>query len=423
MKIEQLHRLFLQYPTICTDTRKISPNSLFFALKGVNFDANDFAQQAIENGCRYAIVDKKSLAGDECYILVDDVLETLQQLANYHRNFCKAKIIGITGTNGKTTTKELINAVLSTSYQTIATKGNLNNHIGVPLTLLQIEKDTEFAVIEMGANHMGEIEQLCKIVEPQFGIITNIGTGHIEGFGSKEGILQTKLALYKSVAKKQGVLFVNANDALLMKNASELHTKIYKYAAGIEGKVVRKSLLLEAEIEGKYLKTNLIGAYNLDNILAAYALGKYFGVDKGKSLQALAAYCPKNNRSQLVETGKNTLILDAYNANPSSMEKAILNFSKLDLPSKTLILGDMLELGSLSEQSHTEIKELLEKLDLDGQTFLVGKHFSKSKIGQFSYFETSETLMEFLERNPLEKRQILIKGSRGIHLEDLVEQL
>ncbi len=426
MKIAELHKLFLECPKICTDTRKAEDNSLFFALKGENFDANDFANEALKKGCKYAIVDKKAVATDERYILVENVLTTLQELANFHRNYCSAKIIGITGTNGKTTTKELTSTILAKKYKTISTQGNLNNHIGVPLTLLSLKEDTEIGVIEMGANHLNEIAELCAISEPDFGIITNVGTGHIEGFGSFEGVFKTKTELYQAVVKRNGLLFVNTDNELLSNKATELHDRIYSYGTAQSqaiGLFENASPFLTLSLDDTPLQTQLIGAYNFENVLTAYSIGKYFDVPKAEILEAIANYIPKNNRSQLVETERNILILDAYNANPTSMKEAIISFSETDFTDKKLILGDMLELGHLSESSHLEIKELLVKLNLDAQTFLVGQHFSKEKSGNFIYFENTEKIATFLQENTLQDKHILIKGSRGIRLENLVKVL
>lgn len=426
MEIAKLHALFLKYPKICTDTRKATKDSIFFALKGENFDANDFAKDALEKGCSLAIVDKPTVALNEQYIIVKDVLKTLQDLANYHRHYCNTKIIGVTGTNGKTTTKELIRTVLATTYETIATEGNLNNHIGVPLTLLRLTPTTEIAVIEMGANHLHEIAQLCQIVEPNYGIITNIGTGHIEGFGSLEGVIKTKTELYEAVEKNNGTLFVNTDNEILSEKAEVVNTQIYSYGtqhSQIKGKFIEASPFLKLEIEDTELQTKLLGAYNFENILAAYAIGKFFGVAKQDNLSALANYISQNNRSQLIETESNTLLLDAYNANPTSMRAAILNFAQTNYPNKMLILGDMLELGHLSSPSHEEIKTLLQEKELEAKTWLVGSHFSENKSGQFRYFENANQVSKQLSQTPLKGKQILIKGSRGIRLESLVKML
>ncbi len=426
MEITKIHKLFLENQNICTDTRKVQKNSIFFALKGENFDANNFAADALQKGCKYTIVDKPQIAINDRYILVKNVLTTLQKLANYHRNYCNTKIIGITGTNGKTTTKEFINAVLKQKYNTIATDGNLNNHIGVPLTLLRLTPETEIGIIEMGANHPNEIAELCEIAEPDYGIITNIGTAHIEGFGSVQSIFKTKIALYEAVAKKNGTLFVNADDKQLSQKANELCKSVYSY--GIKqgkaiGKLGKPSLFLQINLDEKPVQTQLFGIFNLQNVLAAYAVGKYFDIPQDTILKSIENYAPQNNRSQIKETKKNLLILDAYNANPTSMENSILSFEHTNCPGKHLILGDMLELGSLSQTSHEKIKELLKKKNLDNKTWLVGEHFSKSEVGNFTYFKNVEKVRAYLEKNPLEKKQILIKGSRGIKLEKLVEML
>lgn len=426
MTIANLHQLFLRYPTVCTDTREVSKNSIFFALKGKKFDANKFAKEAIEKGCSYAVVDNPDSAISEQYILVENVLETLQKLAKFHRNYCNAKVIGITGTNGKTTTKELINSVLSTTYKTIATQGNFNNHIGVPLTLLRLTTDTDLAIIEMGANHLGEIAQLCTIAAPDYGIITNVGTGHIEGFGSFEGVIKTKIELYEAVAKNRGTLFVNADNEILSEKAAKAECKLFSYGtenAQILGEYISASPFLKATIENTEITTKLLGIYNFENILAAYSIGKFFDVKKQNIIEAISNYTPQNNRSQLVETSANTLLLDAYNANPTSMRAAILNFAQTDYTQKMLILGDMLELGHLSESTHEEIKSLLIETGLANQSWLVGSHFGKTQTTPFSYFESADAVKVVLQKTAIKDKQILIKGSRGIKLESLVEML
>lgn len=427
MEIATIHKLFLRYPTICTDTRKIKGNSLFFALKGANFDANNFAEEALEKGAAYAIVDSEKFAGNQRCIVVKDTLKTLQELANYHRNYCKARVLAITGTNGKTTTKELIKAVLETNYRVIATEGNLNNHIGVPLSLLKMTDETEIAIIEMGANHLGEIAQLCTIAQPDYGIITNVGIGHIEGFGSFEGVVKTKTELYTAIAEKGGTVFVNLDNTILSEKADISHCKIYGYGtndnAKAKGSFTSAYPLLSVLLDNIPLDTSLLGAYNFENVLAAYAIGKFFNVDRQKSLNALANYTSSNNRSQLIETDKNTIILDAYNANPTSMRAAILNFAQTAYLNKLLILGDMLELGHLSNSAHQDIKELITEAGLEKQTWLVGQHFSRKTEGNFTYFKNAQEVTNCLAKTPLHNKQILIKGSRGIKLESLVKML
>ncbi len=426
MTIAALHSLFLQHPQICTDTRNIVQNSLFFALKGDNFDANNFASDALEKGCSYAIVDNPKIARNNHYIVVENVLKTLQELANYHRKHCKAKVLAITGTNGKTTTKELIKSVLATTYETIATEGNFNNHIGVPLTLLHITKKTEIAIVEMGASNLNEISELCAIAEPDYGIITNVGTGHIEGFGSFEGVVKTKTELYEALAQKGGTIFVNSDDSILSEKAKNYECPIFSYGtkeAQVQGNYLSSTPLLKAVLENTEIETHLLGAYNFENVLAAYAIGKFFKIDKQKAFKALSDYSPNNNRSQLLKTKTNTIILDAYNANPTSMRAAILNFAAIEYPNKRLILGDMLELGGVSKSSHKLIKELLQEQKLDTKTWLVGKHFSYDKCGNFTYFDTTQEVTDYLKQNPITESQILIKGSRGIKLESLVNTL
>ncbi len=440
MNIENLYCLYLKYPIICTDTRKIYPESIFFALKGDNFNGNSFAENALALGCAYVVIDQQEYKRNDQYILVPDVLKCLQELAIYHRKQLTIPIIGITGTNGKTTTKELLSAILGRKYNIIYTKGNFNNHIGVPLTVLSIGKEHNLAVIEMGANHPGEIGFLCNICKPTHGLITNIGKAHLEGFGSFDGVVATKKELYDFLITNESVIFACADNQILTKI---LNGKSYiKY--GIQkdydcyGKILRNTAFLNAditlkEIASNYSKnadsnhfnvsSNLIGDYNLENLLAAVTVGYYFGVSSKKIAEAVSEYQPDNNRSQLKKTLKNTLILDAYNANPSSMTLAIKNFALMDVENKVLVLGDMLELGEYAKQEHLSIVELVVQLNFK-DVFLVGKIFSGIFSNfKFQTFENSDKLCDYIREYPIENKNILIKGSRGIKLEKIIELL
>ncbi|MEI6822543.1 MAG: UDP-N-acetylmuramoyl-tripeptide--D-alanyl-D-alanine ligase [Bacteroidota bacterium] len=428
MLIKELYQIFLKHPQVSTDTRKIIKDSIYFAIKGKNFDGNLFASSALENGAAFAVIDNEKYYIDNGkYILVKDTLATLQQLALNHRQNLNILIIGITGTNGKTTTKELINVVLSEKYNTLATIGNLNNHIGVPLTILGITKDTEIAIIEMGANHVGEIGELCKISQPDYGIITNIGKAHLEGFGSFEGVIKAKNDLYIHIKDKKGKIFINSNNELLM-NLSKDIDKITYGTSDTDfccGEII--SANPNVEISYRYndldfnFKTNLVGSYNFENIMAAICVGIYFNVDHHLLKKALETYVPTNNRSQVVKTEHNTLILDAYNANPTSMEQAISNFAKMDTNNKVLIIGDMLELGSYSLDEHQSILNLIEK-DNFQNVILVGKDF-KTVNKNFLSFTTSDEAREWLKNNPIINSTILIKGSRGIKLEKIIDAI
>jgi len=431
MTLEQFYRIFTRFSTICTDSRSVVPGSIFFALHGDTFDGHDFVRQAIEAGCAYAVVDKAITPTDDKCILVPDTLEFLQKLARYHRKQFSIPIIAITGTNGKTTTKELINAVLSKKFKTHATQGNLNNHIGVPLTLLSLPNDTEIAIIEMGANHKGEIATLCSIVKPKYGIITNIGTAHIEGFGSFEGVVEAKTELYKWIKNHNGQIFLNEDNNLLTAQSAN-HKPIHRilYGTGINnpcrGVLVAANPYLSLTWKGLEINTHLPGQYNFENVLAAICVGDHYGVNPADIKDAIESYIPTNNRSQIVKTQRNTLILDAYNANPTSMVAAINNFAAMDAHNKTLILGDMLELGSLTQAEHEKIIALLEQHGFK-KIFLVGKHFGEvvksSNLCTDCWFNNVEALIEFIKKNPINQANILIKASRGIKLERVAEFL
>jgi len=436
MTTKDIYQIFLQHPVISTDTRKIAAGSLFFALKGDNFDANNFAVQAIAVGAAYAIIDNPSYHLDEKYILVDNVLATLQDLARYHRKQLTIPVIGLTGTNGKTTTKELINAVLAQKFKTLATQGNLNNHIGVPLTILSITAEHEIAVIEMGANHQKEIALLSSISQPSHGLITNIGKAHLEGFGGVEGIKIGKGELYDFLKTDNGIAFVNGDDKVLMdmQHARSL-SKLVLYGTGnkdnaVTGKLTENSPLLAIEWTNKLagetyaVKTQLTGAYNLDNILAAVCIGVYFELEANQINNGISGYQPQNNRSQIKQTKTNMLICDYYNANPSSMQVAIENIGKLSADKKVLILGDMFELGNESADEHSAIIQKALDTKIDERIF-IGKEFESQKLKVESqntkFYTTAEEAIDALKAHPIKNSTILIKGSRGMALERLVD--
>ncbi len=426
--MNELYSKYLASKGVTTDSRNIKKGCMFFALKGESFDGNLFANQAIEQGASYAVVDNPGLVGNLQCILVHDVLESLQQLAAFHRSQLQIPVIGITGTNGKTSTKELITSVLSQKYNVHATRGNLNNHIGVPLTILGIKPETEIAVIEMGANHSGEIAFLCNIARPDFGIITNIGTAHIEGFGSLQGVINAKSELYNYIRMARGSVFVNSDDDLLMNLSVNIQRELYgSNSQNIQGKMIDNNPFLEIELQvfekKQQIETHLIGGYNLNNILAAACIGHYFGVSTDAVALAIEGYKPQNLRSQFLVTEHNKLIVDAYNANPSSMDVALKNFNDVSGDCKVLIIGEMLELGKLSEQEHTLLLAKIEKMQKD-MVLLVGKSFINSKIPDgFLWFENVELLKAHLQKNPLAGKLILLKGSRGNKLEKLLDVL
>ena len=416
MNIKELHNIFLKSSGVITDSRQIKLNSIFFALKGDNFDGNKYAKSAIDNGASFAVIDNQVYCLNEKYILVDNVLFYLQELSKYHRKQLNCPVLGITGTNGKTTTKELITAVIEKKFKTVATKGNFNNHIGVPLTLLSAKLDTEFLIVEMGANHIHEIEFLCGLAQVDFGIITNIGKAHLEGFGSVEGVIKAKKELYDHIDDNDGTLFVNANDKLLMSISENTERVLYNTKEQEQS----NSPFAEVIYNGSLISSQLIGDYNRTNILAACEIGHYFGVSLEKTKEAIESYTTSNNRSQLLETSRNTIILDAYNANPSSMSEAIKAFQKVKHKKKLFILGDMLELGKNSLVEHQSI---IDELSQNNQkVILVGQEFNKCQHN-FVHFFNSEDALGWIEENPIEDMFILLKGSRGIKLEMLKEAL
>ncbi len=426
---ENIYRLFKKFPRISTDSRKIEKESIFFALKGANFNGNKFAADSLKKGAAYAIVDEDEFVSSEKTLLVNNVLETLTKLANLHRKTLGIPILAITGTNGKTTTKELVAAVLSQKFNVNFTEGNFNNHIGVPLTLLKMNKETQFGVVEMGANHRGEIEALCKIAEPDYGIITNIGKAHLEGFGSFETVIETKSELFNFIKKKNGTFFFNSDNEILNRLFIGYKNKITfgTNNADFTGEPVQSPPFVHIKTNFEkgvlFLNSNLIGDYNFENILAAACIGNYFKVDPLKIQKAIKNYQPKNNRSQLIKKDDLKIIMDAYNANPTSMQVSIKSFVTNNRGKKYLILGDMLELGEYSLKEHQNILELINSLEID-DAFLVGQEFYKTgKQAKFKTFQNVSGLKLYFEKNPIKNGNLLIKGSRGIQLEKVLDSL
>ncbi len=431
MDIKKLYDIYLSHPFVTTDTRSCKPGTIFFALKGENFDGNNFVEEALEKGCEFAISDREDIFPKNGKVIhVENTLKTLQDLANYHRRQLKTPVIGITGTNGKTTTKELMAAVLSSKYNVLFTQGNLNNHIGVPLTLLQLRPEHEYAIIEMGANHQGEIKFLAEIAEPDFGIITNVGKAHLEGFGSFEGVIRTKGELYDFLRKTGGTVFINHENPYLNAIATDLKKVFYGKTNGsvVWGETVSSFPFLTFKwhlADNVYdVKSQLVGDYNLENALAAIAIGNYFSVGAHGICKALEEYLPQNNRSQFKDTGKNKLIIDAYNANPTSMTAALENFSKMEISPKMLILGDMKELGAQSKEEHQKIITQIEQFNFD-RVFLCGSEFSSFSVkhSDTHQFETKEDIIQYLKTAKIAGYNILIKGSRGMQLEKTIEFL
>lgn len=422
--MEPLYALFLEHPDLCTDTRKIRENCLFFALRGDNFNGNEFAGQALEKGAAYAIIDQREHQVSDRFILVGDVLDTLQKLAALHRARCSAKVISLTGSNGKTTTKELIHGVISKKYRTIATEGNLNNHIGVPLTLLSIKPDTQMAIVEMGANHKGEIAFLCSLAQPDYGYITNFGKAHLEGFGNIEGVIAAKTELYDHLMAHGGSIFLNADDGIQVEKLAS-HTKKIGFSTSdpqyYNIRFIQADPYVVLQVEGLQIRTQLIGRYNFTNCCAAILMGKYFDVPLGEIRDALEGYRPRNNRSQILSVKGREIILDAYNANPSSMRAALENFHGTAPGHKILILGDMFELGGAAPKEHQEVVELVEALGFT-EVLLVGENFFRTRTDS-KKFRSYEALKEHLEKNPVGTGRMLIKGSRGMALERVLDLL
>ena len=427
MDISQIHSLFLKCDTVSIDTRKIESNSMFVAIKGANFDANTFANDALQKGASYVIIDNQDYFVDQRTILVKNSLVTLQELAKFHRQYLKLPIIALTGSNGKTTTKELINAVLSKKYCTKATVGNLNNHIGVPLTLLSFNKDTEMGIVEMGANHKKEIEFLCELAKPDYGYITNFGKAHLEGFGGVEGVIIGKSEMYEYLSENKKLAFVNLEDAVQVEKAKKLNSYCFglnKENAEVNINSIIANPFVEISFSNLLITTHLIGLYNANNVNAALTIGKYFGVEDLVIKEALEGYVPENNRSQLLTKETNTIILDAYNANPSSMFVAIENFLQLDNSNKIIILGDMFELGIESLKEHKFIvNSLLNKNDIT--CYFIGKDFYASQINRknFHFYESFDLFSVHFKDIKIENSSILIKGSRGMALERILSFL
>lgn len=428
-KIQELYHKYLESPKVFIDSRLASGGGIFFALKGDRFDGNDFALNALIDGAHYAVVDKPELRDNEKCIVVENTLETLQHLANYHRKQLKIPILAITGSNGKTTTKELVTAVLGQKYKVLSTLGNLNNHIGVPLTLLSINAEHQIAVVEMGANHVGEIDFLCNIALPDFGLITNVGKAHIEGFGSFEGVVQTKTELYRHLAKHKGKgIFVNLSNKHLS-NQLPTNIDILSYTtqhekAQLIGEVVNNDrFLLAKALFAKgwlYLKTNITGAYNLENVLAAARIGLHFNVDPLMIQKAIENYQPQNNRSQITQKGNATFLLDCYNANPSSMTVSINNFVEMKGENKAMVLGDMLELGHESATEHQKIVDLAAQSGIS-EVYLIGNCFEKTSAPTFfKKVGSVDELKLQTNDNYWDNKFVLVKGSRGIQLEKII---
>ena len=421
MKIEQLHSLFLECGSVSTDTRKIKNNDMFFALKGENFNGNIYAEKALEAGAKYSIIDEVDYQTSDKTILVDNVLETLQALATFHRSYLKIPIVALTGSNGKTTTKELINSVLSQNFKTTATIGNLNNHIGVPLTLLSMNQTTEIGIVEMGANHQKEIEFLCNIAKPDFGYITNFGKAHLEGFGSVEGVIKGKSEMYDFLIANNKMIFVNFNDSIQVeKTASAKRFTFGNNNSDVNISYKTAQPFVISEFEKEQIKSQLIGDYNFNNIAAAIAIGRYFKVNISNIKKAIESYTPTNNRSQIIEKGSNKIILDAYNANPTSMYAALLNFEKQG-GIKTALLGDMFELGTEAIIEHKNIADLALSLNIE-HIILVGENFYNVDIksDRLKKYKSFTDLEAAFHISKLENSIILIKGSRGMALERLL---
>lgn len=427
MTIAEIHRLFLECNSISTDTRKIENNSMFVALKGENFDANTFAEEALVKGAKYVIIDNPTYAVSDKTILVENSLTALQQLATYHREFLKIPIVALTGSNGKTTTKELIHVVLAKKFKTKATKGNLNNHIGVPLTLLSFSKETEIGIVEMGANHQKEIEFLCEIAKPDYGYITNFGKAHLEGFGGVEGVIKGKSEMYTYLKTHNKTVFVNLDDAIQNDKTTDFNRITFSQkdtSANVFINEVSANPFVKIKTLNTEIKSHLIGLYNANNINAAITIGNHFGISASEIKEAIESYIPENNRSQLITKNSNEIILDAYNANPSSMKVALENFMQLDKTNKIAILGDMYELGEESLAEHKHIVDFVAENN-SLECYFVGKDFFKNKIEKpnFHFHENFEQFTKALENKNWRNNTILIKGSRGMALERTLEYI
>ena len=424
--IEQIYELYQKAYTVTTDSRTITPGCVFVALKGEHFDGNDFALKVAEDGVAACVIaDRQDLPKRDGLFVVEDSLKALQELSKYHREKLGLPVIGITGTNGKTTTKELVSAVLAKKYNIIFTQGNFNNQLGVPLTLLRIKPGTEMAVVEMGASHPGDINELTNLGEPNFGMITNIGRAHLRDFGGYEGVIKTKNEMYQYIGAHNGLLFVNKDNELLISLANNINKVTYGTGndADIQGKMLSANPYLSVEWNGHKIDTQLVGDYNFENVMAAICIGTHFKVAANDIVEALSSYCPTNNRSQVVETGKNRVIMDAYNANPTSMSHAIKNFRNICKDDNMLILGDMRELGDESWQEHKTIIGLIKELGFK-KVYLVGEEFSKcSKSSEYSSFDNVEELAHYLQEHPVSGIDILVKGSNSVHLNKIIDSL
>ena len=429
MNISILYNLFLKSTGVSTDTRKVDPGNIFFALKGPNFNANEFAPKALEMGASVVVIDDPAyfIEDDERYFIAEDALRMLQQLANHHRHQLTIPIIGLTGSNGKTTSKELLNAVLKQKFKTVATVGNLNNHIGVPLTLLSIGKDAEIAIVEMGANKQGDIQELCEIAEPTHGFITNIGKAHLEGMGGPEGVLKTKTELFQHLRSTNGTVFINSQDPILANMIKRFENPVLYPAKGdfceVEFKEADPFVKFSVEGSDQVHLTALIGAYNFGNIATAITIGKFFEVPMDKAVEGIVSYRPTNMRSQLIEKRSNRIILDAYNANPSSMEVAIRTFGEMTgKKHKMIILGDMFELGDHAEEEHRRLGEIVSEYQIDKVCFTGSLMVSAlAAAPKALYFPDPFSFRNWLQDSQLEDYLILIKGSRGMKLEGLVD--
>lgn len=427
MTIAKIHNLFLQSSGVVIDTRKIEPKSFFVAIKGERYDANSFAKEALEKGCSFVIIDNENFYIDERTILVNDSLKVLQELAKFHRTYLNIPIIALTGSNGKTTTKELIHVVLAKKFNTKATVGNLNNHIGVPLTLLSFNKNTEIGIVEMGANHQKEIEFLCEIAKPDYGYITNFGKAHLEGFGGVEGVIKGKSEMYIYLKSNHKKVFVNFDDIIQEEKTTSID-RITFSRVNQESNVFINTVIANPLVKINYnntdIKSHLIGLYNANNINAAITIGNYFGVPDAAIKAAVESYIPENNRSQLLSKESNEIILDAYNANPSSMLVALENFIQLDKKNKVIIIGDMFELGEESLEEHKSIVDYLKNTDTI-QCFFIGKDFYTNKIEteNFKFYKDFESFIVFLKENHFFNKTLLIKGSRGMALERTLDYI
>ncbi len=431
MKIGDIYKIYQRNPSIQTDTRKLKKNDLFFALKGPNFNGNEFAAQALEHGAAYIFVDEKLSFNDDRVILTGNVLQTLQDLAKFHRVQLdklspdkKVPFIAVTGSNGKTTTKELLSKVLSSRYKTYTTEGNLNNHIGVPLTLLKIKEDAEMAVIEMGANHLGEIASYCEYAMPTHGLITNCGKAHLEGFGSIENVKKGKGELFDYLRDHKGTAFINNDDEAIYQLSAGI-TEVISYGnndGNVKGRILKSDPFLEVDISDAIpfsVKTNLVGSYNFSNVMAAFCIGRFFNIDDQQIKEAIENYFPSNSRSQLIKDGSNIIIADTYNANPGSMKAAIENFASMKGEKKILLLGSMMELGAESKNEHESIVSLIDKYRWSG-VVLVGKGFGEIS-NRYTNYENVFQAKEWLQKLHPENAHILVKGSRSMQMEKVLE--